>query len=108
MYCNACGQAVGDASSFCSHCGHTVGQPCAASRLIRPRLGRKIAGVCLGFAQHLGLDVTLVRILWVFLTFAAGIVPGIVAYVLAWIIMPEQAALPPAPVVEQRQQPVAG
>jgi len=108
MYCNACGQAIGDQASFCSHCGQTVGRTCAHSRLMRPRLGRKIAGVCLGFAQHLDVDVTLVRILWVFLTFAAGIVPGVVAYVLAWVIMPEQAALPPAPVVEQRQQPVAG
>jgi phage shock protein PspC (stress-responsive transcriptional regulator) len=34
-------------------------------------------------------------------------VPGVIAYVLAWIIMPEQAALPPAPVME-RQQPTVG
>ena len=108
MYCNSCGQVIEDQASFCSHCGHETGQYCAHSRLIRPRLGRKIAGVCLGFAQHLGVDVTLVRILWVFLTFAAGIVPGVIAYVLAWIIMPEQPALPPAPIVEQHQQSVAG
>jgi phage shock protein C len=107
MYCNGCGQAIADQSSFCSHCGRTVGHPCVSGRLIRPRLDRKIAGVCAGFAQHLDVDVTLVRILWVFLTFAAGIVPGVIAYVLAWIIMPEQAALPPAPVME-RQQPTVG
>jgi phage shock protein C len=107
MYCNSCGQVIGDQGTFCSHCGHMVGHSCAPSRLIRPRLGRKIAGVCAGFAQHLDVDVTLVRILWVFLTFAAGIVPGVIAYVLAWIIMPEQPALPPAPVME-RQQPAVG
>lgn len=110
MYCNSCGQAIADQAGFCSHCGRTVSQSSsyATSRLIRPRLDRKIAGVCAGFAQHLNMDVTLVRVLWVFLTLAAGIVPGVVAYVLAWIIMPEQAALPPAPVAEHRQQPVAG
>jgi phage shock protein C len=74
---------------------------------MRPRQDRKIAGVCAGFANHLDLDVTLVRILYVFLTFAAGIVPGIIAYVLAWIIMPEEPAALPAAVVVQ-QNPIAG
>jgi len=107
MYCNVCGQAIADQASFCSHCGHAVGHPYPASRLVRPRLNRKIAGVCAGFAHHLDLDVTLVRILWVFLTLAAGCFPGIIAYVLAWVIMPEEPALPPVPVIQQ-QQPVAG
>jgi phage shock protein C len=107
MYCNACGQAIADQSSFCSQCGHAVGQPHPNMRLVRPRGDRKIAGVCAGFARHLDLDVTLVRILWVFLTFAAGFFPGIIAYALAWIIMPEEPALPTVPVV-QHQQSVAG
>jgi len=107
MYCNACGQAIADQARYCSHCGHMVGYPYAANRLIRPRLDRKIAGVCAGFAHHLDLDVTLVRVLWVFLTLASSFLPGLIAYVLAWIIMPEEPALPPAPVVA-RQQPVAG
>jgi phage shock protein C len=107
MYCNACGQAIGDQGGFCAHCGHVVGQSCPPSRLMRPRSDRRIAGVCAGFAHYMNVDVILVRILWVFLTFAAGIVPGVIAYVVAWVIMPEQAALPAASVME-RQQPVAG
>ena len=106
MYCNACGQVIPDQARFCSHCGHTIGHP-NPPRLMRPRLGRKIAGVCAGFAQHLEMDVTLVRILFVFLTFAAGLLPGIIAYGLAWIIMPEEPPLLPAPSVQQ-QHPVAG
>ena len=106
MYCNACGQAIADQATFCSHCGHGVGHP-HPPRLIRPRYERKIAGVCAGFAQHLDLDVTLVRILWVFLTLASGCAPGIIAYILAWIIMPEEPRALPSPVV-QNQQPVAG
>ena len=107
MYCNACGQALSDQARFCSHCGHTIGHPYVSTRLIRPRFDRKIAGVCAGFANHLDLDVTLVRILWVFLSLAAGIFPGLIAYILAWIVMPEEPALRPAPAAGQ-QQPVAG
>ncbi|MFZ0479809.1 MAG: PspC domain-containing protein [Terriglobales bacterium] len=77
------------------------------TRLIRPRLDRKIAGVCAGFAHHLDIDVTLVRILWVFVTFAAGLFPGVIAYVLAWIVMPEEPVLLPLP-AGQQHQPVAG
>ena len=29
--------------------------------LVRPRLGRKVAGVCLGFSEYFDVDVTLVR-----------------------------------------------
>jgi phage shock protein C len=104
MYCNSCGQAIADQAHFCSHCGHAV-YAHAPARLIRPRCSRKIAGVCAGFAEHLGMDVTLVRILWVFLTFAAGFFPGIIAYVLAWIIMPEEPVVTATVVA---QQPVAG
>lgn len=106
MYCNACGQAITDQASFCSYCGKGVGHP-HPPRLIRPRYDRKIAGVCAAFAYHLGLDVTLVRILWVFVTLAAGCLPGIIAYILAWIIVPEEPRALPAPAV-QNQQAIAG
>jgi len=106
MYCNACGTTISDQARYCSHCGRAVAYPHCAPKLMRPRLDRKIAGVCAGLAQHLEMDTSLVRILWVFLTFASGFVPGVVAYVLAWIIIPEQHALPP--VVVQPQQTVMG
>ena len=54
-------------------------------------------------AQYLELDVSLVRILWFFITLACGIFPGFVAYILAWIIIPEEPFLLP---VTQSQQPV--
>jgi phage shock protein PspC (stress-responsive transcriptional regulator) len=106
MYCNACGQAIAEQARFCSHCGHAVGHPHWASRLMRPRFDRKVGGVCAAFAQHLDLDVSLVRILWVFLTFAAGFFPGLIAYILAWIIIPEEPLLPAVPAVPT-QQPAA-
>ncbi len=67
----------------------------AARRLLRLRAGRKLAGVALGFAHYLDVDVTLVRILWVILTLLTGGMM-LVGYFVAWILMPEEdpAALP--------------
>jgi phage shock protein C len=71
-------------------------------KLMRSRSDRKIGGVCAGLAQYLELDTSLVRILWFFITLACGIFPGVVAYVLAWIIIPEEPLLLPV----ASQQPV--
>jgi phage shock protein C len=55
-------------------------------RVIR---GKKIAGVCAGFARYLDMDVTLMRILWLALLFVSGGIAGLV-YLGAWIIMPRE------------------
>ena len=57
---------------------------------MRSRTDRKIGGVCAGLAHYLDLDTSLVRILVFFITLACGIVPGVVAYVLGWVIIPEE------------------
>ena len=89
MYCNRCGKVIQDDANLCAYCGMRIGVPGPRMRLMRPRAGRKIAGVCIGLAEHLDLDPTLVRLLWVVITIMTGVVPGIVAYVVAWIVMPE-------------------
>lgn len=59
-------------------------------RLVRPRAGRKMAGVCAGIADYFDVDVALVRVAWVVLSIVpGGIFGGIVAYLAAWIVMPE-------------------
>lgn len=59
-------------------------------RLTRSRDDRMVAGVCGGLARAYGLDPALVRLVLVLLTvFGAG--AGAVAYVAAWILVPEQA-----------------
>jgi phage shock protein C len=105
MYCNACGKAIAEDRRFCSPCGNVVGNPPTPKKLMRSRADRKIAGVCSGLAQYLDLDVSLVRILWFFVTFVSGVFPGFIAYVLAWIIIPEEPELRP---VVAAQQPVTG
>jgi phage shock protein C len=57
-------------------------------KLVRPREGRKVAGVALGVADYLSVDVTLVRIIWVLLLLPGGL-PGLIPYVVFWLIMPE-------------------
>src|SRR5712671_3829155 len=98
MYCNACGKAIADDARFCAYCGTVLGHPPAPKRLMRPRAGRKIAGVCAGMAHYLDLDVPLVRLIWVLITLLSGVFPGVIVYAVGWVLMPgEQLALPVAP-----------
>src|SRR5579862_4727863 len=52
MYCNYCGKVIQDDANVCAYCGTRVGAVLARKRLLRPRAGRKIAGVCLGVAEY--------------------------------------------------------
>lgn len=61
-------------------------------RLYRSRDDRMIAGVLGGLGEYLGIDATIVRLLWVVGTFLTGIVPGVVLYVLFWAIIPPEPA----------------
>ena len=103
MYCNACGKVIAEDGRVCSYCGNVVGIPPTPKKLMRSRADRKIAGVCAGLAQYFDLDSSLVRILCFFIALATGIFPGIVTYLLAWIIVPERPELKP---VVAGQQPV--
>jgi signal transduction histidine kinase len=58
-------------------------------RIHRSRHDRVVAGVAAGFGAYVGVDPVLVRIAFVALTFAGGL--GLIAYVLAWILIPEAA-----------------
>jgi phage shock protein C len=60
----------------------------SANRMRRPTAGRRVAGLCLGFAERYGYDVATVRIVWTFLTLITGVIPGMVTYALAWAFVP--------------------
>lgn len=51
---------------------------------------RMIAGVCGGIAEWLGWDPTLVRILFVMVSIFSAAFPGILIYVILWVLMPER------------------
>lgn len=56
--------------------------------LRRSRRHRMIAGVCGGLAEWLGWDPTLVRVLYVVASIASVAFPGILVYVILWLIVP--------------------
>src|ERR1700677_1138656 len=95
MYCNYCGKVIQDDANVCAYCGIRVGAVTARKRLGRPRADRKIAGVCAGFAEYFDLDVILVGLGWLFVVLVGG--TGLLAYVIAWIVMPEEPLRLPAP-----------
>ena len=57
--------------------------------LMRSRRNRMIAGVCGGLAEWLGWDPTLVRVLYVVVSVVSAAFPGILVYVILWVLMPE-------------------
>lgn len=59
-----------------------------APQLHRIRDGAIIAGVCGGLARWLGWDVTVVRLLYILISVLSAAFPGILVYILLWILMP--------------------
>ena len=58
-------------------------------RLARSETDKQLAGVCGGLAEYFGLDATIVRLLAVVLAIYPGaIIGGVIAYLIAWFIMP--------------------
>ncbi len=64
--------------------------------LVRRRNGRMLAGVCAGVADYLGVDTTLVRVLWAVVSLVTG-GAGVLAYLVAWIIIPGKTKGLPSP-----------
>ena len=59
-------------------------------RLYRSRTDKKLAGVCGGFADYLGIDPVIPRLVWVIFALAAGM--GLLAYLVCWIVIPQEPA----------------
>lgn len=57
-------------------------------RLYLSQQDKKLGGVCGGIAAYLGMDATVIRILWIVLTIASvGI--GVLAYLVVWLVAPK-------------------
>lgn len=59
-------------------------------RLYRSKKDRMLSGVCGGIAEYFEIDSTLVRLLWILVTALTGVLPGVIAYIIAIIVIPEK------------------
>lgn len=69
--------------------GQEIPQEKTKKELFRDMKRGKIAGVCAGLAQYFGMDISLMRIIWILVfIFSVGFV-SVVAYVILWVVVPE-------------------
>lgn len=61
----------------------------ASRPLRRSRRDRVIAGVVGGLAEYFGLDPTLARVLYVLVSIFSAAFPGILVYIILWILIPQ-------------------
>ena len=59
-----------------------------SSKLVRPRQGRMLAGVCAGLAQRFGMSAGMIRLLFLL----SLLLPGtqVIVYLILWILMPNE------------------
>lgn len=58
-------------------------------QLFRSKTNKVIAGICGGIGEMVNIDPTIIRLLVIFLTVITGLLPGIITYILAIFIVPE-------------------
>ncbi len=108
MFCSHCGREIADSSNYCASCGAQQRQRVSYKQLTLSATDSKIAGVCGGIAEYLDVDPTVVRLIWLVLSIVpGGIVGGVVAYLLAWIIIPKTRTLASAAAAAAPVQPPA-
>lgn len=57
-------------------------------RLYRSDRNKKIAGICGGIGEMMDLDPTIVRLVAIIADLATGVFPFVIAYLIAWWIVP--------------------
>lgn len=70
-------------------------------RLYKDRTNQMLGGVCAGIGNYLGIDPTLVRLAWIALGMIGG--SGILAYIIAAIVIPEEPTITQLPDDNQEQ-----
>jgi phage shock protein PspC (stress-responsive transcriptional regulator) len=58
-------------------------------KLLRPIKGRIVAGVSKGLANYFGVNVLLVRFIWILLLLPGGL-PGLLPYLIFWLVIPSE------------------
>ena len=59
-----------------------------SKKLYKSTTDRKLCGVCVGIANYLNIDPTVVRLLWALITFLGG--AGVIAYIVCALVIPDE------------------
>ena len=70
-------------------------------RLYRSEKESRLAGICAGLGYYFSIDPVVVRLGWLAVTCLTGFIPGLIAYGVAWLVIP----LEPVARVEYTQEP---
>ena len=65
-------------------------QPEGPKRLKRSITDKMLAGVCSGIAKYSSVDPTVVRLIFAFATIFTAVFPGVLIYIVLWIIVPKE------------------
>ena len=63
-------------------------------RLYRSDTNRIFAGICGGIGEYANIDPVLIRLVWTLVVIFTGLVPGVLAYIIAVFIVPERPVVP--------------
>ncbi len=61
-----------------------------AKKLFRSQRHKMLGGVCAGLAEYFDIDTSLTRLIFVALAFLTALLPMILFYIVAWIIIPSE------------------
>jgi phage shock protein C len=71
-----------------------------SKKLYRSIHNKMLGGICSGFAEYFELDVSIVRLIFVALDLVTGLIPMLIFYIIAWIVIP--AGIPESPQSEPK------
>ncbi len=97
MLCPYCRTENAPGAIRCAACTSWMVDRPPAREWVRAREGKMIAGVCRGLASHFGFPVAAVRLAFALTLLLGGW--GLVAYVVLWIVMPQEPAPAPTAIV---------
>ncbi len=92
MFCTSCGAAFEETDVYCRECGQLVqGDVHPRKRCLRSQENRLIGGVCAGFAGYYGVNLPMLRVIWVAVAMIPPLFPGLALYAVNWMLMPRSA-----------------
>lgn len=59
-------------------------------KIYKSRTKKMVSGVCGGLEDYLGIDVTIIRLVWIIFALVSGFFPGLISYIIAAAIIPDE------------------